>query len=453
MRRLVQTLRLDTKNDRGRSSYLHPPTRTKEGTLDLPMDNRTWVRRTPDDDNNILPQAPRGTKVIDVSPDSMVSTVLDVINLPPERADHFRACKAAVRASDGEMDEYPMGEIPGVPGGPWTLSPRSREKYQFILRNELFYVEASSWSNMPPVRIDPAAQLIAEVGFSKILDLTCKVAAWVLGREDLEQKNLKPSRFDFKADFQHPKFKIPERLDMVTYAKQGDRRDEDGVVTSYTLGLKSSGFQVQVYNKTSEALAKGKDWLFDVWAANKSYRSNLDVYRLEMRMFRTSLRAFDMNSWSQVESFMPGLLYLAIGGPSPWIRFTRTSDRNKPKAERRNAKWFVSVLAGIGDLMPSFKDAQYPEREKIVRPKETVQRAYRRVVDALVSYAAVGRSSGQWSGEDPVYLCRRIFDDLQAENRELKTSWMARVLQKVDKIPWQLHDQRNGWAKVGLGLC
>jgi len=383
----------------------------------------------------------------------MVSTVLDMITLPPERADHFRALKAAVRASEGEMDEYPMGEIPGVPGGAWTLSPRSREKYQFILRNELFYVEASSWSNMPPVRIDPAAQLIAEVGFEKILDLTCKVAAWVLGRESLEQKNLKPSRFDFKVDFQHPKFKIPERRDMVTYAKQGDRRDEDGVVTSYTLGLKSSGFQVQVYNKTSEALAKGKDWLFDVWAANKSYRSNLDVYRLEMRMFRTSLRAFKMDSWSEVESSMSSLVWLAIGGSSPWIRFTRTSDRNKPKAERRNAKWFVSVLAGIGELMPSFKDAQYPEREKIVRPKETVQRAYRRVVDALISYAAVGRSSGQWSGEDPVYLCRRIFDDLQAENRELKTSWMARVLQKVDKIPWQLHDQRNEWAKVGLGLC
>jgi len=383
----------------------------------------------------------------------MVSTVLDMINLPPERADHFRALKAAVRASEGEMDEYPMGEIPGVPGGAWTLSPRSREKYQFILRNELFYVEASSWSNMPPVRIDPAAQLIAEVGFENILDLTCKVAAWVLGRESLEQKNLKPSRFDFKVDFQHPKFKIPERRDMVTYAKQGDRRDEDGVVTSYTLGLKSSGFQVQVYNKTSEALAKGKDWLFDVWAANKSYRSNLDVYRLEMRMFRTSLRAFKMDSWSEVESSMSSLVWLAIGGPSPWIRFTRTSDRNKPKAERRNAKWFVSVLAGIGELMPSFTDAQYPEREKIVRPKETVQRAYRRVVDALISYAAVGRSSGQWSGEDPVYLCRRIFDDLQVENRELKTSWMARVLQKVDKIPWQLHDQRNEWAKVGLGLC
>jgi hypothetical protein len=383
----------------------------------------------------------------------MVSTVLDSITLPPERADYFRACKAAVRASDGEMDAYDLGEIPGVPGGAWALSVRSREKYQFILHNDLFYVEASVWANMPPLRIDPAAQLIAEVGFSEVLVLTRRVAAWVLGRDDLEQKYLKPSRFDFKADFQSPGFKIPEREDMVTYAKNGDRRDESGVVTSYTLGLKSSGFQVQTYNKTSEALAKGKDWMFDIWAENPRYRPNLDVYRIELRMFRVSLRAFNIDTWCELERMLADLVHMAIGGDGPWLRFTRPADRKKSKGERRNAGWFVSVLAGIGDLMPSFKSARYPEREKAVRPRETVQRARRLAIDALVAYAAVGRCSGDWSGEDPVFTLRRVLDDIQAENRELKTTWIDRVLDRVKKVPRQLHDQRNEWAKVGLGLC
>jgi hypothetical protein len=427
-------------------------TATRKDPTPLPYLHQ--VPDAPNEDENILPVVHGPVKVLRVSPDTITSTVDESLNFPKSKAEEFRGYKAAIRASDGEMDSYPIGEIPGVPGGEFRLSPRSREKAQFILENDYFYVECSVWANMPPVRVDPRAQLIHEVGSEKVLEFCTALCAWLLCVE-ASAVMFKPSRFDLAVDFQvEDGFKIPDRADIVSNGRDGTRHDVAGTVTGYTLGSRRSGLQIQIYNKSLEALAKGKDWIFDLWAENPAYDPNKPVYRLEARLFRKVLRDFEVNTYEDLYKALPGLVRMLFHeGPGCWYRVTEGEDRDLQSNQRRCAGWFSGLLEQVRAGWPQFWRSVPAEREGKRKPRMSLRRAERKLVEAFVEYAALGRATGEFTGENPVYLATRLLNHIDNLNREEKTSWGVRVADRFKKVPAQLRDRRFGWGNRELSLC
>jgi hypothetical protein len=408
------------------------------------------VPDAPNEDDNILAVVDGPVKVLRVSPDTITSTVDESLNFPKSKAEEFRGYKAAIRASDSEMDSYPIGEIPGVPGGEFRLSPRSREKAQFILHNDYFYVECSVWANMPPVRVDPRAQLIHEVGSEKVLEFCTALCAWLLCVEDSAVK-FKPSRFDLAIDFQvEDGFKIPDRADIVSSGRDGTRHDVSGTVTGYTLGSRRSGLQIQIYNKSLEALATGKYWIFDLWAENPAFDPNKPVYRLEPRFFRKVLRDFQLNTYEDLYEALPGLVRMLFDeGPGCWYRVTEGEDRELQSNQRRCAGWFSGLLEQVRAGWPQFWRPSPAVREGKRKPRMSLARSERKLAEAFVECAAVGRATGEFSGENPVFLATRLLNYIDELNREEKTSWIGRVRDRLKKLPKQLRDQRDEWPKDG----
>ncbi len=242
-------------------------------------------------------------------------------------------------------------KIPDVPGGPWYVKAKGRGKYQYVLENSAFYLELTTWANLPALVVQFKAETLHEEKPEDYRPILEALVRFFIG-SNADWKH-KVSRFDLALDFQKPRFKIPEMAEVITRARErvlnflGDRAN------TLTLGKRHAALQAQIYCKSEELLKSGKFWMRDVWRSCPDYDETLPVWRFEVRWFRVGLRNLDVHTLDDALGSLGDLVALSVGeNNGTWLRVADPDSRGKQTQTRPAAAWWVSLVRALKSGLP-----------------------------------------------------------------------------------------------------
>lgn len=260
------------------------------------------------------------------------------VEFPEKLQDLFRALKTDCQQSGDDMAEFLP--VPGVPGGPLYIRPYGRGKYQFVVENASIYVALSTWQNMPTIDIQFKSATLYEYEPDQLPVIVDRFVSYFF-EGDYE---VKVSRVDLAVDFQEEGFELPDMRDVVTRARSRTVNYRGNTPNAMTLGERKGAVQAQIYCKSLELEQSEKDWMLQVWKASGLYRESLAVWRTEVRFYREGLRAFDLNTMSEVLGGLRDLADYAVGeNAGSWLRVAERESRGENTSRRRPTAWWSEV--------------------------------------------------------------------------------------------------------------
>ena len=291
-----------------------------------------------------------------------------------ELAEVLRAKKEVLRANgDGEETL----SVPELPGGPLLLLGASRGKYEFVLRNPMLYVEATTWGNLPGLRIQFETRVLYNHNFEAL-----QAMADVVARFFLEPGfKVLVSRFDLAIDFlQGESWQLPERKDVITRAKKWGIDGDGPNPNTLSIGkYKKSSLMVQIYDKSEKVKGCNETWMHDVWQASGRYSEGLAVGRVEFRFFRKRLKALGINSIADLQSGLGDLVRFVVGceETKSWIRVASPDTRGSRQDHRPSATWWKDICEAALDGMPTTRFLDFrPKQEPDLAHTEIMLDAY-----------------------------------------------------------------------------
>jgi hypothetical protein len=376
------------------------------------------------------------TSVLGIHLDGLTVSASRDYELPVEKTEEWRAAKSRLQEAGDRGSRYELGEASGVPGGPFMLFPTGRGKYQFKFENERFYVEATVWRNMPSLIIQPKAILLYEYPDYEALGTLCRrVAEFFL---DAPVSTLLPSRVDVAVDFQGADFVPPERRDICTAARKVHYDYEGMDAVTVTLGERSNSVQVQLYDKTREIEKSGKDWMLDVWESGGNYREGLQVWRLEVRMYRQWLKEADIDSIESLgDRLQTAVVSLVNFGTNAWVRFLDPVSEGQSN-RRALAPWFQTIMSSVSDGW----DGQLVKRTPR-RSEASLRIAVERIGKEMARGAAIARKVKLNHGHDMELWFNWVRFRLPLMMAREGTSWSAEVEAASAKLPDVLEPDRE----------
>jgi hypothetical protein len=250
----------------------------------------------------------------------------------------FDACK--LEAQDSEAQKCWFAELPGVPGGEFYVQAKGSKGYPWILRNSRFYVAVTPQKHLPAVQVQPMAQLLYEYDLDGLQEVIDALRGF-FGFELPEQV----TRYDLAVDFQQAgegEFKLPDVRDVITRAARRQVIYDRLQAQTLTLGVRNVAVQAIIYAKSSEAAAK-KPWMLEVWH-RAGFDPSREVWRCELRYFRTVLHQFGINTLADLRDASGDLVRHVLGAPGDdagtWVRVSNPISRGKQVQTRKAAAWW-----------------------------------------------------------------------------------------------------------------
>jgi len=247
----------------------------------------------------------------------------------------------------GEEKYY---SISGLPDRTFRLSPRGREKYQFILRSDAFYLEITEWANLPALMIQFDSHTLYTHSLDELQNMVDDVAKYFLepGYE------IRVNRFDLALDFQRATWHLPTPEDVIARARDRKVHFQQSHPICLTVGNHRSRLQFQIYDKLREVKSSQKDWMYEVWRESARYEEKLGVWRVELRFRRKKLREFGISTIAELQAALGSLVRGVVGGDEakPWIRVASSDTRGKRQDHRPSAAWWGEICEAFLESLP-----------------------------------------------------------------------------------------------------
>jgi hypothetical protein len=255
----------------------------------------------------------------------------------------------------GQPIPFPLGELA------CKLAPHGWGRYRFVLIHELGRIGFSESDHLPPIRIQPKAELLHAVGpeatvagFRSVLDSQCGEVSFSVGRVDLF------------ADFQGWAPSAEDRNRFLCRATNCTTFEEGAGFRGFQFGWRTTKtFSARIYDKTADVERHGSDWWFGLWG--DGYVAGSPVYRVEFEIGRKGLTDFGLDTPEDVLRAKGDLRRYATEN---WLSF-RT-----PSGDSTRARWPIP-----------------PEWEQVAPRRSTTRSA------PLITTCAQMRSLDGWRSE------------------------------------------------------
>jgi hypothetical protein len=228
----------------------------------------------------------------------------------------------------------------GFGGLEFVLAPHSWGHYRYLLLHDLGRIGLSTSTKVPPIRIQPKAELLHAVGPSSAVAGYCSVIEAELGVVQLSV-----SRLDLFVDVQNWELSAKDRIRFVYRATNCRTFEEGAHFTGFQFGSRvTKTFSARIYDKTADVKRHGTDWWFAIWG--DSYVPGRPVHRVEFEIGRKGVTDFGLDG--------PGEVLVATGdlwryATEDWLTFcvpTGDSTRSRwPVAP----EWFQIQRASLRD--------------------------------------------------------------------------------------------------------
>lgn len=340
----------------------------------------------------------------------------------PQLLDLWVSIREYIRARAEEDDADPIPEASGVyfgDGEPVMVTDFSSRRLACVLRNE--FVEVAVY------RPGGVAPISARVRFAAVwlhqrspLEALGGAVSWlrsVFGEDagiqvsevhlcrDIAGIDLGAEWDDISHGFVMRARKTKDiRSQHKEMAVSEDRRNRRGrmVLETCLFGRRGAAICAEVYDKTAEIVAHGKEWFRDIWTRN-GWSGDGSVWRVEVRLTRDFLREADINTPDDLASALDSLWSYAVG-PDGWLRHVQVGP-DASKDERSDAalsEWW-SVVAS------SFVGAPVKRIVRSVRRKFRIDRLWSQGI-GCISKALAGDIDGSVNSDYGVTqaFCSRL---------------------------------------------
>jgi hypothetical protein len=221
----------------------------------------------------------------------------------------------------GQPIPFPLGELS------FRLAPHGWGRYRFVLVHELGRIGFSESDHVPPIRIQPKAELLHAVGpeatvaaFRSVLESQCGEVSFAV------------SRVDPFADFQGWALCAEDRNRFLCRATNCTTFEEGAGFRGFQFGWRTTKtFSARVYDKTSDVERHGSDWWFGLWG--DAYVAASPVHRVEFEIGRKRLTDFGLDTPDDVLRAKGDLWRYAT---EEWLTF-RT-----PSGDSTRARWPIA---------------------------------------------------------------------------------------------------------------
>lgn len=299
--------------------------------------------------------------------------------------DRCREAREEARAADAP--------VPLVLGqNEFLVQGRGFGKYLMRLDHAHGVIGLTDSTALPTIRVQPRAELLHAVG-------PARAVAWF--KEALEPAigdlAFGAARVDLFADWQGWQPIASDRNHFVCRSKRTDTHEDDGVLTGFQFGRRSTGISARMYNKTLDAGKKGADYWPDLWG--KRFDSARAVWRLEFEFGRQVLKQFSIDTPAQ-----------ALAGKADLWRYgMRWLSLRQPTNDRTRSRWPV---APHWDALTDSPMASEPIG--LVRAYGGKRAgSIRKLMPALTGYVASFAALSGASDTDEALdlLCAALYDD------------------------------------------
>jgi hypothetical protein len=296
----------------------------------------------------------------------------------------------------------------------FKIAPHGWGRYRYLLVHDVGRIGVSTSEHLPPIRVQPRAELLHAVGPAKAVPLFAQIL-----RESCSDMSFSASRLDLFVDVQGWQLTAGHRERFVCRADAARAFEDRGAFSGFSFGSRvTKAFYGRIYDKTAEIAASGKDWWHDVWGS--SYRPGEQVWRVELEIGRKGLTEFGLD---MVREVLEATGDLWRYGTSEWLTF------RSPTNDATKSRWPIAPEWRV------VQQALLSERTLGLTRMAARRRAgsLRKLFPALAGYlaafaVAVGTSE--------------IEDTLVALDRQLRNDEIARHMTFPDRI----RRRREEWA-------
>jgi len=221
----------------------------------------------------------------------------------------------------GEPIPFPLGELS------FKLAPHGWGRYRFVLVHELGRIGFSESGHLPPIRIQPKAELLHAVGpeatvagFRSVLESECDEVSFAV------------SRVDLFADVQGWALCAEDRNRFLCRATNCTTFEEGAGFRGFQFGWRTTKtFSARIYDKTADVERHGSDWWFGLWG--DGYVAAMPVHRIEFEIGRKGLTDFGLDTPGDVLRAKADLWRYATG---EWLSFRTPTD------DSTRARWPIA---------------------------------------------------------------------------------------------------------------
>ena len=313
-----------------------------------------------------------------------------------ERLERARELAEAVHA----LLPFDLGELT------FGLLPHGWGRYRYLLCHETGRIGFSTAGHLPPVRVQPKAELIHAVGpeatvagFESLLAGNCK------------ELRLSVNRVDLFSDWQGWALDETHRPRFSCRAGNVRSFEEQGAFRGFEFGSRTTRtFTARIYDKTAEIERSGADWWKAIWG--ERYVPGPPVHRVEFEIARKGITQFNIDTPAQVLAGVADLWRYATG---EWLTYrTRRGDAN-PSRRPLAAEWLQIQKASLSNSCLGL------ERVATGKRSGSLRKLFPGLAGYLAAFAVAVGTGG-------------IEDTLVALDRQLRNDEIARRVSFPDRI-------------------
>ncbi|MCU1494758.1 MAG: hypothetical protein JWO62_2522 [Acidimicrobiaceae bacterium] len=285
----------------------------------------------------------------------------------------------AARAAAEEANEAVPFDLGGVEV---RVEPRSFGRYPYRLLTDHGLVGITSSAALPAIRVQPKSEHLHAVG-------PAASAAWFtdLAAGFTRQLRMTASRLDVFSDWQGFELEVENRTHFVGRAKRLDTHEEDGRLTGFEFGRRSTKTVAgRIYDKSLDVANTGKLWWHDKWGS--AYDPRRQVFRVEFEFGRKGLTQYRVDT---AQDALDRAADLYLTASTEWL------SQRTPISDATRSRWPVSE-SWQRVQRPSFA-ASAIGLERVAEGKGTG--ALRRLLPYVMGYlASYGAATGAGSLDD-----------------------------------------------------